>query len=155
MTATGQVAASLAALQTLSNGELRERWTEVYRRNPPKHTSRDMLLRGLAYRLQEKALGGLKPATRRRLSKLAGQLEAGADPQAPAPRRMKPGARLLREWRGEMHHVTVVDKGFEYRGRPYRSLSVIAREITGTRWSGPRFFGLTDRSQCPGVNHGG
>ena len=153
MTATGQVAASLAALQSLSNDDLRRRWTEVSRRSPPKHTSRDMLLRGLAYRLQEKALGGLKPATRRRLSKLAGQLEAGADPQV--PRRMKPGARLLREWRGEMHHVTVVDKGFEYRGRPYRSLSVIAREITGTRWSGPRFFGLTDRSQNPGVNHGG
>ncbi len=154
MTATGQVAASLAALQSLSNDDLRRRWTEVSRRSPPKHTSRDMLLRGLAYRLQEKALGGLKPATRRRLSKLAGQLEAGADPQVPAPRRMKPGARLLREWRGEMHHVTVVDKGFEYRGRPYRSLSVIAREITGTRWSGPRFFGLTDRSQNPEVNHG-
>ncbi len=155
MTATDQVAASLAVLQSLSNDDLRRRWTEVSRRSPPKHTSRDMLLRGLAYRLQEKALGGLKPATKRRLSKLAGQLEAGADPQAPAPRRVKPGARLLREWRGEMHHVTVVDKGFEYRGRPYRSLSVIAREITGTRWSGPRFFGLTDRSQNPGVNHGG
>ena len=155
MTVTDQMAASLAALQSLSNDDLRRRWTEVSRRSPPKHTSRDMLLRGLAYRLQEKALGGLKPATRRRLSKLAGQLEAGADPQAPAPRRMKSGARLLREWRGEMHHVTVVDKGFEYRGRPYRSLSVIAREITGTRWSGPRFFGLTDRSQSPGVNHGG
>ncbi len=155
MTATDQVAASLAVLQSLSNDDLRRRWTEVYRRSPPKHTSRDMLRRGLAYRLQEKALGGLKPATRRRLSKLAGQLEAGVSPQVPAPRRMKPGARLLREWRGEMHHVTVVDKGFEYRGRPYRSLSVIAREITGTRWSGPRFFGLTDRSQSPEVSHGG
>ncbi len=73
----------------------------------------------------------------------------------PTVRRVTSGARLFREWRGEMHRVTVLENGFEYRDRRYRSLSVIAREITGTRWSGPRFFGLRDRSRTGGPTHAG
>jgi hypothetical protein len=96
----------------------------------------------LAYRLQEKAYGGLKASTRKRLMRLAADLER--DPQAqPSPaQRIKAGTKLIREWRGETHEVTVIDRGFEYRGKQWDSVSEIAREITGSRWSGPLFFGL-------------
>jgi hypothetical protein len=99
----------------------------------------------LAYKLQEQAYGGLKPQVKRRLRELA--VRFAADPRQDVaklatPARIKPGTRLIREWQGESHHVTVSERGFEYQGRVYASLSEIARHITGTRWSGPLFFGL-------------
>ena len=106
------------------------------------------MARVLAYRLQEVAFGGLKPATRRRLQQIAKAL--AADPRASivdSPS-IKPGTRLVREWKGRPHTVTVVEDGFQYSGKRYSSLSEIARLITGTRWSGPLFFGLkTSRSK--------
>ena len=114
---------------------LRDRWAGLYDGEPPNRMGHDLLCRCIAYRLQEKALGGLRPATRRRLLKLAGQFQTGLDVPLPTVRRVTSGARLFREWRGEMHRVTVLDDGFEYRDRRYRSLLVIARQITGTRWS--------------------
>ena len=131
----------IAALQTLGTGALRSLWQEAFGTPAPIRTSRDLLLRALAYRLQEQAEGGLSKAARRRLAGLADPKTAGGPPSSAAPR-PRTGTRLIREWQGEVHRVTVLDGGFEYRGRRYASLSRIAREITGTRWSGPLFFGL-------------
>jgi hypothetical protein len=97
----------------------------------------------LAYEVQAKLLGGLSAATRKRLRRLA-ERRADSGHAARAAPRLKPGTRLLREWQGETHHVTVLEEGFDYRGERHASLSVIARLITGTRWSGPLFFGLRD-----------
>src|ERR1019366_10761726 len=104
------------------------------------------MLRAIAYRIQEKSLGGLKPATRRLLMQFAHDGANGSALAAAPSRTVKPGAVLVREWRGISHQVSVLEKGFSFRGRHYRSLSEVAREITGTRWSEPLFFGLR-RSQ--------
>ena len=137
----------IAELQALDVPSLRALWEEAYGRPPPPRLSRDLLLRAMAYHAQEQACGGLSKAARKRLSRFA---EAKGDRSAlpkPTPLRLKPGTRLLREWRGEVHQVTVLEDGFEHRGSRYTSLSQIAREITGARWSGPRFFGLRDSAR--------
>ena len=132
----------LAELETLSTTELRARWEQAIKRPTPKRASRDLLRRALAYHVQEQAEGGLSKATRRRLAKLAGLNGENREPISPPIIRLKPGSRLIREWRGEVHRVTVLEKGFDWRGNRYASLSQIARAITGARWSGPLFFGL-------------
>ncbi len=145
-----KTAAQLAELDTLAHPELRARWDRAFGRPAPKRASRDLLLRALAYRLQEQAEGGLSKAALRRLAALADpKVDGGRTrPAAPPPRA---GTRLIREWRGEVHRVDVLERGFDYRGESYASLSRIAREITGTRWSGPLFFGLrkTIRREAP------
>ena len=133
------VAEKLAELEALGSADLRIRWREMIGRPAPKHMSRDLLLRALAHHVQEQAEGGLSKAALKRLATLADQKGNGRP--LPAPR-LKPGTRLVREWRGEVHQVTVLDDGFDYRGKCYGSLSHVARTITGTRWSGPAFFGL-------------
>jgi hypothetical protein len=133
--------AELAALQELSHGELRERWRDLYDSPCPAHMKRAFLLRALAYRTQEQALGGLDRATRRRLDRAAADLAVGRPPASP-PLKTTPGTRLLREWQGVVHEVIVLEHGVQYRGESWASLSAVAREITGARWSGPRFFGL-------------
>lgn len=129
----------LTGLETSNTAELRDCWERAFNRTVPKRASRDLLLRALAYHIQIQAEGGLSKATRKRLARLA-------DPRGNAGRlaspRLKPGSRLIREWRGEVHRVTVLDDGFDWRGDRYASLSQIARAITGARWSGPLFFGL-------------
>ncbi len=132
----------IAALQTLESPALRSRWGEVFGRPPPKRMGRDLMLRALAYRVQEQAEGGLSKAAQKRLAGVTDPKKENSPRQKPPAIRLAPGARLVREWRGEMHHVTVHNDGFEYRRARYASLSHIAREITGTRWSGPLFFGL-------------
>ncbi len=132
----------LAELETLSTTELRARWEQAIKRPTPKRASRDLLLRTLTYHVQEQAEGGLSKSTRRRLAKLAGLNGENREPISPPIRQLKPGSRLIREWRGEVHRVTVLEKGFDWRGTRYASLSQIARVITGARWSGPLFFGL-------------
>ncbi len=136
-----KIAEQLAELETLARPELRARWDRALGQPAPKRVSRDLLLRALAHHLQEQAEGGLSKAALRRLAGLADpKIDGGRTrPAAPRPR---PGTRLVREWRGEVHRVDVIDGGFDYRGERYASLSRIAREITGTRWSGPLFFGL-------------
>lgn len=144
----------IAALETLGIEQLRSRWAEAYGRLPPPCSHRQFLVRGLAHRLQEEALGGLAPGLRRRLVRLAGELNRhGGDALFAAPR-IKPGTRLIRQWHGAVHWVTVLDNGFAYRGERYYSLSAIARAITGTRWSGPTFFGLRPRHRGNGKSHG-
>ncbi len=132
----------LADLAALSAAELRARWEQAIKRSVPMRASRDLLRRALAYHMQEQTQGGLSKATRRRLAKLAGLNGENREPISPPILRLKPGSRLIREWRGEVHRVTVLEKGFDWRGNRYASLSQIARAITGARWSGPLFFGL-------------
>ncbi len=137
------LAADLAALEEFSRSALRQRWEDLYGTPCPAHISRLLMLRALAYRIQEQALGGLDRATRRRLDRATADLAAGRPLAAPAPK-IKPGTRLLREWQGVVHEVIVLERGLEYRDQTWPSLSALAREITGTRWSGPRFFGLKE-----------
>ncbi len=136
------LARQLAELESANTAELRARWERAYQHPAPKRASRDLLLRLVAYHLQEQAEGGLSKATRRRLAKLAGLDGENREPILPHSVRLKPGSRLIREWCGEVHRVTVLDNGFDYRGTRYANLSQIARAITGARWSGPLFFGL-------------
>ena len=144
----------VAGLDVLTRAELGERFRELFGRPAPKGMSRPLLLRIVAYRIQEMAAGGPNRALKRRLAKLANELDANGTVAPLAPTRIKPGTRLLREWQGETHSVTAMDSGFQYRDKPYASLSAIAREITGTRWSGPAFFGLKGRSTKRGALNG-
>ena len=132
----------IGALADLPRPDLVERWKALYRSDPPKGISRPLLVRAVAYEMQAKRFGSLKPATFRRLQKIARQDAAGDKANSPAPPRLKSGARLIREWNGVTHVVDAIDDGFIWQGARYGSLSAIARAITGARWSGPRFFGL-------------
>ena len=134
--------AELAALATMSPAQLRAHWTRQHRSSPPPYHT-DLLVRGLAYRIQEKASGGLAPAARRMLERLGRQLAATGSIDLERETRIKPGTRLVRAWGGKTHHVLVGESGFTFEDRYYTSLSRIAQEITGAKWSGPRFFGLT------------
>ena len=136
-----EVECRLAELQTLDANALRACWRELYGCPSPKWMQRELLLRAVAYRVQEMAFGGLKPAVRRKLKQLA---EGAAFPPHAAPS-LRPGSQLMREWNNELHRVDVVEGGFIWREKIYPSLSSVAREITGARWSGPRFFGLLDK----------
>ncbi len=111
--------------------------------------SRDLLMLGVAWKVQERAYGGLGAATKRRLADLAKTVERNGDVTRNRVARLKPGARFVREWRGETHSVVVLEEAFEWNGTQWRSLSAIAREITGVHWSGPRFFGLNGKSKAP------
>ncbi len=140
-----QLSDRLAVLPTLSLGDLRLEWRRLFRAEPPR-LSRDMMVRAVAYRLQEIAHGGRSKATQRRLMTLTAEFETGGRIAPPPASKIKPGSRLVREWHGRTHTVCVTDDGFEFQGKTYRSLTRIARHITGAQWSGPRFFGLTKRS---------
>jgi Protein of unknown function (DUF2924) len=129
----------LAVLPTLDLADLRQEWRRLFRAEPPR-LGRDIMMRSIAYRIQEIAQGGLSKVTQRRLTTLAGQLETdGRITALPGPR-IKPGSRLIREWHGRTHTVSVIDEGFEYQGKAYRSLTQIASDITGAKWSGPRWL---------------
>ena len=136
------VEAEIAGLFDRSTQELRLAWRKLHRTEPPFGISRDLLIRALVHQLQEQSYGGTGRALRRRLQTLTGEREkrgASFDPAVV----LKTGTTLVRQWRGHTHAVFVRDNGFEYEGERYRSLSVIAKRITGAHWSGPRFFGLT------------
>jgi len=136
----------VAALQSLPTSELKRQWGELFGTEPPPF-NRAYLQSRLAYRVQELAYGGLKAETRARLAALGEQLDGGNVVLRRVRADVRPlaGTRLLREHGGVEHTVTVLLDGFEWEGRPYRSLSAIARAITGTRWNGRTFFGLKGR----------
>lgn len=144
----GRTREALQRLSTLGRDELRAEWHRLYGTGAPSRLGRTLLIAAVAYRLQEDALGGLRPELRRRLRKIAEAARHGSE-VAPAALRLKPGTRLMREWQGRTHEVLVVDRGFLWQQAHYRSLSQIARDITGTRWSGPVFFGLKPRTGAP------
>jgi hypothetical protein len=141
------VLARLAALKTASILALKQQWRDLFETEPPPYNRR-FLEHRLAYRIQELTYGGLKAETLKRLRELGEELDGG-DPKRRRHRakdRPISGTRLIREYQGVEHCVTVRDDGYEYQGRPYKSLSAIARAITGTRWNGLVFFGLKNRA---------
>ena len=140
------IPARLAALKTTPTSELKSQWRELFGTEPPPFNRRYLESR-LAYRIQELAYGGLKPETIRRLEELGEELDGGSITKRRIRMDQKPiiGTRLVREWQGTEQVVTVTKDGFEWQGRPYQSLSAIARAITGTRWNGWVFFGLKNQ----------
>jgi DUF2924 family protein len=136
-----KISAEIAALAALGINDLKSRWRDLYDTEPPPRISRELLTRAIAYRSQEKVFGGLAPATCRLLERVAADLSSHRTRQS-VTRKAAPGTLLIREWQGKAHQVTVLDLGVVYRSKRYGSLSEVARLITGTRWSGPLFFGL-------------
>jgi len=136
----------IAGLVDRSTQELRRAWRTLHHTGPPLGLSRDLMIRGLADELQQRAHGGRSRALQRRLRILAADFEKGALSFDPG-KVLKTGATLVRQWRGHTHNVLVHEDGFEYKGRRYRSLTVIAEQITGAHWSGPRFFGMSKRAR--------
>ena len=136
----------IVGLVDRSTQELRRAWRALHHTGPPLGLSRDLIIRGLADKLQQHAHGGPSRALHRRLQILAGEFEKGARSFDAGV--LKTGATLVRQWRGDNHTVLVGDDGFEYGGRRYRSLTVIAEQITGAHWSGPRFFGVSKRARA-------
>jgi len=133
---------ALSRLPMLDLDELRQEWRRLNKTSASSRLSRDLLVRAVAYRLQELAFGGLRPEPQRQLRRIAMELkQTGAAMTRPRPQ-LPSGTRLLREWQGRRHEVVVLDNGFSWEGAHYRSLSAVARTITGTAWSGPLFFGL-------------
>ncbi len=146
-TAAGtDVVAKLAALPEMAAVDLRAEWRRLYRAHPPRRIGRHLLELGVGWKIQEQAYGGLGVATKRHLAEMAKVMNRDGDITQIRVARLKPGAKLVREWHGKVHTVIVVEDGFEWMGRHWRSLSVIAREITGVHWSGPRFFGLNGKA---------
>jgi hypothetical protein len=127
--------------------QLRVRYREVFRSDPPEAFGPDLLRRSIAHRIQEKAYGGLSRPAQRLLDQMMKAYAAKPNGKIVLARRIKPGSVLVREWRGKSHRVTVLAEGFAYDGKTFGNLSEIAVLITGTRWNGPRFFGL--RSKAP------
>ena len=135
--------------------ELRREWRRLFHSDAPR-ISRDLLILGIGYRLQEIEHGGLGKATRRKLRTLAKALRTTGRIGPTPGLSLKPGARLVREWHGRTHTVTVTEDGFEYAGTSYPSLTKIAKKITGAHWSGPRFFGLlVTGKELPSGGHNG
>lgn len=141
----------IAALEDMALDQLREQWGREFGKSPSGRLSHDFLRRALAYHKQAAARRGLSAATRRELDRLYAALKSGRSLSASRSRsaphgKLSPGTRLVREWRGVTHEVEVLDRGFAWQGRHYRSLTEIATRISGTRYSGPRFFGLRGRA---------
>jgi Protein of unknown function (DUF2924) len=132
------VEAEVIRIQNMTKYDLIVLWRRTFRTNPPRGFTKGLIGRYLAYHVQEKAFGGLDRATKRFLDGLA----LGREPGTPRPRRLKSGTVVVREYQGERHTVTIGTDGFIWRERTYKSLSAIAREITGKAWNGPRFFGV-------------
>ena len=137
------ISKQIAGLRELPRAELAVLWQQLFKKTPPQGIRREFLVPFLAYKIQENAYGGLSPRTRAELRRIAKDIENNRTSGGQPTRvHMKTGTRLLREWRGQMHEVFITESGYEYRGVSYRSLSELARKITGTRWSGPAFFKL-------------
>jgi hypothetical protein len=137
-----QLSAVIAGLESLDLIQLRAQWKLLHETEAPPHLSRDLLRRAVAYRMQENVLGGLKPVTRRLLRRVAEDARVRKPTKVVPTRKVGPNAILIREWGGTRHEVMVVENGAMFRGKRYRSLSQVARVITGSHWSGPLFFGL-------------
>ncbi len=141
--ACAKLEGEIAALADLPRPDLIDRWKALYRSSPPKGLSRRLLILAIAYRMQVKRYGGMTPTLRRRLSMATGDDAARRKAKTNGAPPVTAGTRLIREWNGVTHVVDAIDDGFIWQGARYGSLSAIARAITGARWSGPRFFGLT------------
>ncbi|MGH9547994.1 MAG: DUF2924 domain-containing protein [Terriglobales bacterium] len=147
-----QLSTKLPVSASASLDDLRHEWRRLYRREAPR-LSRDLLIRGIGYRLQELQHGGLSKSMRRKLKTLAKMFRSEGRVAPDPGLSLKTGARLVREWHGRTHTVTVTEDGFEYAGLTYPSLTKIAHKITDAHWSGPRFFGLVRAASR--ANNGG
>jgi hypothetical protein len=134
----------IAELPKLSKRKLTLAWRELYGQPMPPHLRKQLIIPLLAYRIQEQEYGGLSHSARRRLREIAASLPSRKSKDRSIA--IKSGTRLIRSWQGEVHEVNVNDHGFSYRSQQYSSLSKIAREITGTQWSGPAFFGIDKKA---------
>ncbi len=145
-----RLAQALNDLTTLSDADLKTRWRDLYGTEPPRRVDRSLLIPAIAYRMQEHALGGLKAPLRRHLMRVASGAADGC--RSRNYQRLRPGRGtvLVRDWRGVTHQVKMLEGGFLFRGQRYKSLSEVARIITGARWSGPLFFGLKTRAKEQG-----
>ena len=159
-----QISAEVAALNDLDIHELRIRWRKLFRKSVPAHLPRYLVLRIIAYRIQANAFGDLDRETARYLDRIAKDYVRRRDagdirsrkkpppvPPVPDRRSLKPGTILVREHDGELHRVIAVEGGFLWSATTYKSLSEVARAITGTNWNGPRFFGLREKSEAQAV----
>lgn len=136
---------TLGRLPELSADELKSEWERRYNATAP-NLSLDLLRLGIGYKLQEQRLGGINRSTRLLLRQVASRSLEGCE-KKPLPRKLTPGTRLVRDWHGVGHTVIVLDDGFEYAGKRWKTLTAVARAIAGTHWNGPLFFGLTQRKQ--------
>ena len=142
---TAKISREIAELINLSLSELKDRWRSAYGTEPRPRSSRKLLISAIAYRVQERALGGLRPSVRRLLERASEDTGRRRILRTRPVTRASTGTVLIRDWQGKSHHVTVLDRGVLYRKKNYRSLSQVAGVITGCRWSGPLFFGLRGR----------
>src|SRR5258708_17331369 len=140
-TGHNELSQRIASLNELTAQQLRDEWRRLYRGQRPR-LSRDLLIRTVAYRMQELVYGGLSKATQRKLDALTKELEVKGSIVITPDASLRSGTRLVREWRGRTHTVVVTEEGFEYANKSFPSLTKIAHSITGAHWSGPRFFGL-------------
>lgn len=147
MGADPAVEAELVRIPTTPIAALRIRYLELFRNEPPKAFGPDLLRRSIAHAIQEKAYGGLPPVTRRLLDQMVKAASAKPNGRLELPQRIKPGSELVRTWNGKTYRVTVMPDGFAHAGKTFASLSEIAFAITGTKWNGPRFFGLRSARQ--------
>ena len=134
-----EISEQLESLRQQNRAALRDLWHQLFGRLPSEDLRKDIMVRVLAYKIQEKAGGRVRASTRRQLRQL---LDKHIQNSSGTPLKIKLGTRLIREWQGQIHNVIVSERGYDYQGQLYGSLSEIARVITGTRWSGPRFFGV-------------
>jgi len=147
--AAGAVEIELIKLARLPIKDLRDMWKERLGSEPPEIRSREVMARLLAWRVQAEASGGLDLPSERKLREIGDALKRTGIYEPKQRRDLSPGVVVTREWKGRVHRVAVTTGGFEYDGRRFKSLSDVARTITGTRWSGPRFFGLEQKPERP------
>jgi hypothetical protein len=144
-TVADSVEKRLKTLPNLSRADLAKLWQQLFNSVPDPKIRRPAMIRFISYRIQEQTYGSLSTTSERRLRQLAGAVAGKSNPKTSSARKILPGTRLVREWQSQVHLVNVQANGYEYRGARYQSLSEIARLITGTRWSGPLFFGIKGR----------
>jgi hypothetical protein len=136
------IEAEIRRLPDLSLAELRNRWKALYGNPAPQSLRRNFLARAVAYQMQVEAYGGLSNSTKRRLREITEAVRGGNPDAAGVARRIRPGTQMIREWRDKTHIVTAISEGFEWNGKTYKSLSAVAKQITGTNWNGYAFFGI-------------
>ena len=144
----------LKELPGMGKAALSQQWQELFERPVPGGMRTELMVRMLAYKIQEQAFGGLNPRTRRRLDQMAAAISKDPKTTIANVARVAPGTQLIRSWKGKTHTVKIEESGYLYQDHRYHSLSEVARHITGTQWSGPLFFGLKNRkSKIKGALH--
>lgn len=146
------IEADISEIHGFSRDELVFKFENLYRQSPPRKMGRELIARAVAHKLQLQQTNSSQSSLNRKLATYAGQLRQTGRLRIAPSTEMKPGSRLVREWQGKLHEVSIRDDGFFYQDQKYRSLSAIARDITGTRWSGPAFFGLKEDATRTGAS---